>query len=153
MAFKRQLNHLRKGLLGETIRDYGDITRKEDCISTQLLRKSNQFRFELTCTHEEHGVICFKIPLTPSILSALQDVVNDVRQIRKGQADKNLRLRFRQGEFDLVVTYRFEGDQSMQNQRTAPLNPRTYKMLEEMLQDAETILANQTQNTDEEWPD
>lgn len=153
MSLKRQLNLLKNGIVGETIRDYSDLTDKEDCVSAQLKRKSNQFRFELTCTHEEHGSLCFKIPLSPSILNALQDVINDIGQIRKGKADKKLRLRFRQGEFDLVVTYQFERGQSAQNQRTAPVTPRTYKMLEEMLLDAETILANQEHDNNEEWPD
>ncbi len=152
MALKRQLNHFKNGLLGETIRDYGDITKKEDCIKAQLKRKSNKYTFELTCANDEHGAMCFKLPLTPSILSALHDLIDDIGQI-KGKAEKNLRLRFRQGEFDLLVTYKFDADQTMQNQRTAPLTPNTYKMLEEMLADAETILANEAHTTNEEWSD
>ncbi len=153
MSLKRQLKLLKNGLVGETIRDYSDITNKEDCVSAQLKQKGNAFRFELTCTHEEHGRLCFKIPLTPSTLNALQEVINDIGLIRKGKSDKKLRLRFRQGEFDLVVTYQFERNQSTQNQRTAPVTPRTYKMLEEMLVDAETIVANQEHDNNEEWPD
>jgi len=153
MSFKRQLHNLKNGLVGETIRDYSEITNSGDCISARLKRKNDEFRFELTCTHEELGNICFQMLLTPSLLKALRDVIDDIDQIRRGKADKNLRLRFRQGEFDLVATYRFELEQSMPSQRTAQVTPRTYKMLKEMLVDAETILDNEEYSTDEEWPD
>ncbi len=150
MALKRQLKHLKSVLIPETIRDYSDITKLEDCISAQLKRKSNQFRFELTCMNEEHEAMCFKIPLTPSILSALKEIVDDIRRIRKSKNEKQMRLRIRQGEFDLVVTYHFTSDQSMKNQRTAPLTSRNYKLLEEMLADAKTLIPNEADDISEE---
>lgn len=153
MAIKRQLSRLKNGLLGETVRDYSDITEKEDCVRALLKSQNNEFRFELTCSNEEHGSICFKVPVKAQVLSALQELIEDIDQIRKGKTSKGLKLRFRHGEFDLVVTYRYEQNDSMQHQRTAPVNSRTYKMLKEMLADAEVALIgieDSTNNT-ENW--
>ncbi len=153
MSLKRQLNHLKNKMVGETIRDYSDITNADDCLSARLNRKSNKFGFELISKNEEHGNLCFKMPLTLGILKALRDLVNDIAQIRKGKSEKNLRLRLRQGEIDLVVTYKLEHNPSIEAQRTAPVTARTYKLLKEMLADAQTILADQECSADEQWSD
>ena len=77
-------------------------------------------------------------------MTVLEKLVADVKAVReKGDASKNLRLRFRDGEIDLVITYKYMDELPTPRQRTAPVNGRTLKLLEEMLSDADTLMANQ----------
>ena len=144
MVIKNWLQKLKRGIKGEVVRDYSAITKDTDGLDAKLKRESNSFSFAIFVKHREHGTAEFKAPVTKETMTVLEKLVADVKAVReKGDASKNLRLRFRDGEIDLVITYKYMDELPTPRQRTAPVNGRTVKLLEEMLSDADTLMANQ----------
>lgn len=144
MVIKNWLQKLKRGVKGEIVRDYSEITKEIDGINAKLKRDSNNFSFSILVKHKDHGEADFKAPVTKETLKILQSIVDDINSVRlNSMSSKNFRLRFRDGEIDLVVTYKYSQELPTPRQRTAPVNVRTIRLFEEMLSDAETLLANQ----------
>ena len=123
------------------VRDYSDITKDADSINARLLRNMSDFNITVDIDHSEYGRADFKIPVTPETLHVLKELNEDLKNVRKRSDNfKSYRLRFRDGEFDLVVTYKHTKEMQTPRQRTAPVNSRVIKLLEEMQSDVETLL-------------
>mgnify|MGYP001192176334 CR=1 FL=1 len=144
MVIKKWFEKLKRGIKGEIVRDYSAITRADDCLNACLKRDSDKFSFSMNVSNKEHGTAEFKVPVSQEMLKVLQQLVTDINSVRvKGDRSKGFRLRFRDGQIDLLITYTYAKEMPTPRQRTAPVNGRTVKLLEEMLSDAEMLLENE----------
>ena len=144
MVIKKWFEKLKRGIKGEVVRDYSPITRDDDCLNAKLKRDSDKFSFSLSVSNKEHGTAEFKAPVSKEMLKVLNQLVADLKSVRiKGDRSKKFRLRFRDGQIDLVITYTYAKEMPTPRQHTAPVTARTVKLLEEMLTDAEMLLENE----------
>lgn len=154
MVIKRLLKKLQTDVLGEVIRDYSDITQEPDGLNVRLKRQGKSAFFAMSFASKELGKATFDVPVTTEAITALKAITEDIKLVRKNSTanSKELRLRFRSGQIDLVVTYSYAKQGAEPGQRTAPLNSRTFKLLEEMLGDAEVVAAGSLSFDSEHWP-
>lgn len=150
MVMKRILQQLKAGMVGEVIRDYSDLTAEQDGLAVKLKRQGKAVVYILTFSNKENGKASFEAPASVEFLQALKGITNDIKSIRNNGGTKELRLRFRSGQIDLVTTYTFQKAGTEPGQRTAPLNARTFRLLEEMCGDCE-VFASTSFGEDENW--
>jgi len=132
VAIKKGLKKLRKGMVGETVRDYANITNDYDKVKARLRHRGDQFRFVMSLDHRERGRADFVARVNTETLEVLRLIANDIKRAKEnGGKDKDLRLRFRDGQLDLVITYKYYSeDRKATRQRTAPVSERTIKLLD-----------------------
>lgn len=149
VVIKKWFEKLKRGVKGDLVRDYSSITRDEDCLDAKLLREMNGFSLTMTVSNKEHGKADFKVPVTAETLHVLTELVEDIKSVRKRRDKfKKMKLRFRDGEIDLVVTYKHSNQMHAPRQRTAPLNSRVLKLFEELQSDTEALLDSELSPSD-----
>lgn len=134
------LKKIKDKFFWENVRSYGEGAGKKEGVYSSLKRKENKFYFEFFCFNSEHDDISFVLPLDAKALLILQEIVKDIRAIKQKHPQKSYKIRFRQGEIDLVVTYQYAQDEAMPHQRSIPLTSKIVSMFEEMYVDAQTIV-------------
>lgn len=150
---KKWLKMLKKDVVGEVVRDYSDLVRDDDRIGVRLQQKGRAFRFLLTLSDRNAGNAIFNAQVSHALLDGLRELVADMQSVTTSKSkNKEYRLRFRDGAVDLLVTYNYDAATNVPRQRSAPLNSRTYKLFQEMLEDVEVLLQNTVETTDD-WGD
>lgn len=141
MVIKKWFEKLKRGVKGELVRDYSSLTKKDDRLDAKLIRVSDGFELVMTVTHHEHGKADFKAPVNAETFHVLNELLNDLKSVRsRPDKYKETRLRFRDGEIDLVVTYKHSHQVKAPRQRTTPVNSRILNLFQEIYSDAETLL-------------
>ena len=149
MVIKKWFEKLKRGVTGELVRDYSSITTKDDQLNARLIRSSEGFELIISVEHHEHGRADFKASINAETHHVLTELLSDLKHVRsKRDRFKRTRLRFRDGEIDLVVTYKHSNQMNAPRQRTAPVNMRVVKLFEEIQSDTETLLDSEL-TTDE----
>ena len=149
MVIKKWFEKLKRGVKGELVRDYSELTKKDDKLDAKLIRISDGFELVMTVSHHEHGKADFKAPVNAETFHVLSELIGDLKSVRQRRDKyKETRLRFRDGEIDLVVTYKHSNQIKAPRQRTTPVNSRILKLFEEIHSDTETLLDSEL-TTDE----